>query len=351
METTRFAASDAPEERFLVLVGRTGMDFRREAEELLARCRESVGTWAPLMVRFHLSDIANQAGPLREILAREMPGVPVSLVGQMPLDGARLVLEGWFADRPLTQLAFLPGGDPGATTSYDQMARLFANLADRLAPRRNVADHVLRTWIYCRDIDNNYAGLVRARRDYFDAIGLTAATHYIASTGIGGAAERPGQLVQMDALTTRDVAPEQIEYMHAPEHLSPTHIYGVTFERGVRLMHRDRSHFFLSGTASIDKEGHIVHPGEVTLQTERMLENVTALLEHHQGKLEDLAQAMVYLRDPADRDRVAGILRERIGGHCAFAVLLAPVCRPGWLVELDGIAVNRCGKAVFPALN
>ena len=351
METTRFTAPAGPEERFTVLSGRPGTDLMREAAELLTRCREAVGALSPVMVRFHLSDIANQAGPLREILAREMPGVPVSLIGQAPLDGPRLVLEGWFAERPLTQLGFLPGADPGETTSYDQMARLFADLAAALAPRRNVADHVLRTWIYCRDIDNNYAGLVRARRDYFDAIGLTAETHYIASTGIGGTAERPGQLVAMDSLVTNGVAPEQIEYMHAPEHLSPTHIYGVTFERGVRLMHRDRSHFFLSGTASIDKDGQIVHPGDVVRQTERMLENVAALLEHHQGKLEDLHQAMVYLRDPADRDSVAGMLRERIGKHCAFAVLLAPVCRPGWLVDLDGIAVNRSGKAAFPVLN
>lgn len=349
MTMTRFAAPGGPEERFAALAGKPGTDLGHEAEALLARCREAAGALTPFLLRFHLSDIANQAGPLRELLAREMPGVPVSLVGQPPLGGARLALEGWFTGRPLTELAFLPGADPGEGTSYEQMKRLFAAVETHLAPRRNVADHLLRTWIYCRDIDNNYAGLVRARREYFDAIGLTADTHYIASTGIGGTAERPGQLVAMDSLVTDGVAPEQIEYMHAPEHLSPTHIYGVTFERGVRLMHRDRSHYFLSGTASIDKAGQIVHPGDVVRQTERMLENVAALLEHHQGRVTDLKLAMVYLRDVADRDTVEAVLRERIGKHCAFAVLLAPVCRPGWLVELDGIAVNGCGAATLPA--
>lgn len=348
IETSRFAIPGGAEERFLVLSGIPGKSFEAEAEELLSRCRNAVGAMIPLMVRFHLSDITNQARKLREILAREMPGAPFSLVGQMPLNGAHLVLEGWFTDRPIGQLAFLPGADPGATASYEQMAQLFRDLEQSLVPRRSVAEHVLRTWIYCRDIDNNYAGLVKARRDYFNSIGLTASTHYIASTGISGTAERPGQLVLMDVLTTDGISPEQIEYMHAPEHLSPTHIYGVTFERGVRLLHRDRSHYFLSGTASIDKKGEIVHPGDIAKQTERMLENVTALLEHHQGKLTDLAQAMVYLRDPADRDTVETILRERIGSHCALALLLAPVCRPGWLVELDGIAVNRCGDPAFP---
>ena len=31
-------------------------------------------------------------------------------------------------------------------------------------------------------------------------------------------------------------------------------------------------------------------------------------------------------------------------------MLKAPVCRPGWLVEIDGIAVNGAGEAAFAPL-
>ena len=46
--------------------------------------------------------------------------------------------------------------------------------------------NLIRTWIYVTNIDVNYQGVVEARNDIFDKEGLTADTHYIASTGIGG---------------------------------------------------------------------------------------------------------------------------------------------------------------------
>ena len=49
-----------------------------------------------------------------------------------------------------------------------------------------IRDNLVRTWIYVADIDVNYDGVVRARNDVFRRYGLTADTHYIASTGIGG---------------------------------------------------------------------------------------------------------------------------------------------------------------------
>ncbi|MFN2115781.1 MAG: sugar phosphate nucleotidyltransferase, partial [Anaerolineae bacterium] len=50
--------------------------------------------------------------------------------------------------------------------------------------------------------------------------------------------------------------------------------YGVTFERGIRIRFGDRSHLHISGTASIDKCGEIVHPGDILKQTERTVANI-----------------------------------------------------------------------------
>lgn len=66
--------------------------------------------------------------------------------------------------------------------------------------------------------------------------------------------------------------------LYARDYLNPTYEYGVTFERGVRVDYGDRSHIFISGTASIDNRGRVVHAGDVRRQTERMWENVEALL-------------------------------------------------------------------------
>ena len=41
--------------------------------------------------------------------------------------------------------------------------------------------------------------------------------------------------------------------------------------------------------------------------------------------------------DPTDHARVLPVLRERLG-DAPMLVLDAPVCRPGWLIEIEGIA-------------
>ena len=92
----------------------------------------------------------------------------------------------------------------------------------------------------------------------------------------------------------------QIRYLYASDHLSRTSQYGVTFERGTAVTYGDRRHVFISGTASIDAQGQVVHPGDVAAQTGRMLENVSALLAEAGAGLRDIVVAVVYLRDPAD---------------------------------------------------
>ena len=171
-----------------------------------------------------------------------------------------------------------------------------------------------------------------------------------ASTGIEGCTELPGRLLHMDSLGIAGLEPGQVRYMEAPDYLSPTHVYRVTFERGVRIVYGDRSHYFLSGTASIDAEGNIVHPGDVVGQTARTLENMSALMERSGGSLSDLKQAVVYLRDWADRETVRNRLMDSPLAAGPHVMLKAPVCRPGWLVEIDGIAVNGAGEAAFAPL-
>jgi enamine deaminase RidA (YjgF/YER057c/UK114 family) len=140
---------------------------------------------------------------------------------------------------------------------------------------------------------------------------------------------------------------EQVTYMSALDHLNPTHEYGVTFERATRLTFGDRSRYYVSGTASIDKNGQIVHPGDVGRQAERMLENIHALLSNYDSTMEDLKLAVVYLRDPADAAIVEEILSKRLPADLPRIMVNGAVCRPGWLVEMEGVAVNGKGDAAF----
>lgn len=294
----------------------------------------------PLFIRYFLSDAANQ-----EAAAKESAGCfncAVSVVEQPPLDGTKV--SAWmYLVRRSEQSAYghmwhgtmtADGAD-----SCDQTDIIFRNYADSLDKQRcTIQDNCIRTWLFVQNVDVNYAGVVKGRREYFDTIGLTPETHYIASTGIAGRTASAASSVMMDAYAVSGLHPDQVTYVKGSTHLNPTHEYGVTFERGTAVRYGDRQHVFISGTASIDNTGAVVHPGDIQKQTLRMLENVDVLLSEVGCGFEDAAHMIVYLRDIADYTTVRNIFETRFPDHPKI-FLWAPVCRPGWLVEMECIAV------------
>lgn len=104
-----------------------------------------------------------------------------------------------------------------------------------MGQRCTLASHCVRTWFFVQNVDVNYAGVVKARKEVFITQNLTEKTHYIASTGIEGRHADPSVLVQMDSYAVDGLEPGQIQFLYAPTHLNPTYEYGVTFER-VRLL-------------------------------------------------------------------------------------------------------------------
>lgn len=121
--------------------------------------------------------------------------------------------------------------------------------------------------------------------------------------------------------------------------MNPTHEYGVTFERGTSVSYGDRKHVYISGTASINDKGEVVHPGEVLKQARRALDNIAALLKEAACTMEDMAYLLIYLRDVADYKPVEDVMQALYPGVPKL-ILLAPVCRPGWLIEIEGMALR-----------
>jgi len=204
----------------------------------------------------------------------------------------------------------------------------------------------IRTWIFVQDVDVQYAGMVAARREYFEREGLTPQTHYIASTGIEGRYIYPDVLVLMDAYAIAGVDPAQIRFLQATTHLNPTYEYGVTFERGTSVDYGDRRHIFISGTASINNQGEIEHPLDVEKQTARTFENVQALLAEAGANMSDVAYMIVYLRDTADYALVKRYI-DAFYPNIPCLSVLAPVCRPGWLVEIECMAIKPIDNKKF----
>jgi enamine deaminase RidA (YjgF/YER057c/UK114 family) len=173
--------------------------------------------------------------------------------------------------------------------------------------------------------------------------GLTPNTHFIASTGIGGTPADPKALVQMGSYALTGFEPEQQRYLHALTHLNRTIEYGVTFERGTLMQYGDRNHVYISGTASIDNHGEVLHVGDVKKQTQRMWENVEKLLEEGGMTYDDVMQIIVYLRDCADYEIVKQMFDEKFP-NMPYVITLAPVCRPTWLIEMECMAVKKANN-------
>jgi enamine deaminase RidA (YjgF/YER057c/UK114 family) len=233
--------------------------------------------------------------------------------------------------------------------AIDQMRGVLSTYRDHLRSQgASLFENALRTWVFVQNVDMHYAGMVTARREFFASEGLTPETHYIVATGIEGHNARPQSLITFDALAMLGLDKGQVAFVDSLDHLNRTDEYGVTFERSARVDYADRSHVYLAGTASIDAEGQIVHEGNVLRQADRTLENLSALLEAGGASLDDVAAMIVYLRDLADAERVAAHLDATQPG-LPLVMVRAPVCRPGWLVEMEGLAIVANQDSRWPA--
>ena len=365
VEISRFETGGVNEYHLMVHVTNPTLTYNQQVEALLAAYDEAVANLPGAIAvfkRYFLSDAANQADYL---LAMTTEGTicGLSIIQQPPLDGTKIALWAYLLtdvlSQPLTNGLFEArhGGyrhlwtgtntNRAANSEY-QMRLLFNDYTMNLMEQGcRLADNCIRTWIFVQNIDNNYAGVVKARNEVFMTQNLTSETHFIASTGIGGRMADPKNLVQFDAYAIDGIQQEQIHYLYGRTHLNPTYEYGVSFERGTYIDYGDRRQVFISGTASINNKGEIMYPGDVHQQAHRMWENVETLLKEADCTYDDVCQMIVYLRDIADYAVVKALYDERFPHHPKVFVL-APVCRPGWLIEMECMAVKAQSNPAFP---
>lgn len=324
----------------------------KAAKDLLSLAHQGTKCF---MARCHVSDAANQSDAIKNILSPILNST-LSIIQQPPLDGTKIAL--WIYAVSNVEKEYINGisklyhngykhywttekGNSEDST-YQQTVSLLDNSSNILKNgSMSICDNCKRTWLYVNDIDNHYADVVNGRNDVFDREKLTEQTHYIASTGIFGYTGKRGVNVMLDTYSIKGLKVEQTQYLYALSNLNRTSEYGVRFERGVAIKYGDRTHAFISGTASIDNMGDILYPNDIKKQTQRMWENVEALLAEVEMHLdEDVAMMTVYLRDMADYNIVKVLFEKRFPNR-PKAIVLAPVCRPGWLIEMECICIKE----------
>ncbi|NEW83775.1 MAG: hypothetical protein GZ094_15605 [Mariniphaga sp.] len=316
-----------------------------------------------LFQRIFASDISNQAEGLKAITF--CPAI--SFVQQPPLSNAKI--STWIVLlQPVKAISTCPKSGNNEVVfshngySHEYLTQInFANLAESYSQtdaifdfylkwlekkKQSLSENSLRTWIFVRDIDNNYSGMVKARNAVFTKKGLTPDTHYIASTGIEGQTLITSALVMMDTYSIGGLDNGQITYLKALEYLNHTHEYGVAFERGTAVDYGDRRHILISGTASIDCGGEILYPNDIEKQTGRGFDNIKALLREADADMGDVNSMIVYLRDRADSLFVEKYLAANYP-DIPTIVVLAAVCRSGWLIEIECTAIKAIDNPRF----
>ncbi|MBO4826621.1 MAG: hypothetical protein J5506_05220 [Prevotella sp.] len=309
--------------------------------------------------RYFLSDAANQQDA---VIVADASECAKSVIQQAPLNGTKIALWVYMMTGVHTRISrsglyetahgqyrhLWNGSAHNLAANSEYQTRLLLNeyVMQLLEEGCKLSENCIRTWFFVNDVDLNYGGVVRARNNVFFTQDLTVHTHFIASTGIGGRQADINVLAQMDNYAIDGIQKEQIHFLYAQTHLNRTSDYGVSFERGTRIDYGDRRHVFISGTASINNKGEVMYAGDVRRQTHRMWENVETLLKEAGSSYDEVMEMVVYLRDTADYQVVRELYEERFPNK-PYVIVHAPVCRTGWLVEMECMAVKNIGNPEF----
>jgi enamine deaminase RidA (YjgF/YER057c/UK114 family) len=159
-----------------------------------------------------------------------------------------------------------------------------------------------------------------------------------ASTAVGGEPSAAAHDVCMRLHAIQSPQPLNLEVMSTPT-LNEAWTYGSDFSRGLKVEDANKIALHISGTASIDEAGRTVHLGDVGAQAQRMLLNISSLLEAQGASYRDVVCAVTYVKNAGDAPLLRTIFRENGFEGFPCTLVEAPICRPDLLCETEAVAV------------
>ncbi|MBC8470412.1 MAG: RidA family protein [Planctomycetes bacterium] len=101
---------------------------------------------------------------------------------------------------------------------------------------------------------------------------------------------------------------------------------------------------FTAGIVSVDREGNLLHKGDMEKQINRIIDNLESILEQANFKLSDVVRFTYYTTDVQAFGRAAHVLIERLEkAGCKPATSLIGVnslFHPDCVVEIEATIVN-----------
>jgi enamine deaminase RidA (YjgF/YER057c/UK114 family) len=218
--------------------------------------------------------------------------------------------------------------------AYDMLAQAGHALTDRGLAFKDV----VRTWIYVHDIEHNYRFVNQARNRFFAEQNMARLP---ASTCVEGALAGAAAPVAMDLYAVAAKGEVSVQAI-TPGPMGEASAYGSAFARGCRIVEPDRKTLYVSGTASIDAHGAVVAVDDIRGQLDRAFENLHALLAGSGMDLGDVVSATAYLKRRDDfREFLTAAAAHGLAIETPTAVVVADICRPEWLWEIEACAVKN----------
>ncbi len=227
--------------------------------------------------------------------------------------------------------------DDAQASRYNQAEEIF-NKANRILSEFDSGfSDVIRTWLYAEDILAWYDLLNKARNHFFKLHDIYNQL-VPSSTGIGL------KNLAGTAITTQILAvipkDKRISIQEAFSPLqNPALDYKSSFSRGVKVKALDHKKLYVSGTASIDKNGKTVYIGNTEEQINMTMEVVNAILNDANMSWSDTASSMVYFKHHKDF-HLFDIYCKKHNLNIPHVKLLADVCRENLLFELELDAIK-----------
>lgn len=245
------------------------------------------------------------------------------------------------------RMAYFPGlrGADAAGRLADcptgQARRMFANANEALSAFGFAYPQTVRTWIYLARILDWYGEFNKVRTELHGRQGMVrdgVNSRFPASTGIQGR-NAAGEECFMDLLAVEGGGAVGVEAILGSERQPPAFSYGSGFSRGMTLAFEGRKLVFVSGTASTNAAGKVIHLDNPEAQCVETLLSIGAILKEQGGGLENICTATLFCKTPGVLKAYRNVQR-LLGVHRFPAIpVLADVCRPEWLVEIEAMAI------------
>jgi enamine deaminase RidA (YjgF/YER057c/UK114 family) len=215
----------------------------------------------------------------------------------------------------------------------EQTTSIFETIDRVLRMEEMDSSHLVRTWFYLDHILGWHGEFNQARTKFLQSRSSFEG-FFPASTDIG-IANRFDAAIVAGALA---IKPKNATIK---EVVSPLQHPVQEYSRAVEVVRPGRRELYLSGTSSIDLDGHTAHVGDVKSQIDLTMEAAGAILKSRQMNWCDITRAIAYFKDA----RKAPVLTQYLGSHGLDKMPLTwmhgDICRSDLLFEIELDAVVK----------